>query len=123
MPRKRQVAKELADFLGVFSHPDRIRLVEELRSGESDVHGLQERLGLSQSRVSQHLAVLRARWVVTERRESRHVYYRLRQPDLADWITTGLELLERQFEAVGRRRDDLEEVRLLWSGGSTSPTS
>lgn len=85
---------ELAKLLGVMSHPDRLRILEELQDHEQDVGTLQERLGLPQARASQHLATLRAHRLVTERRVGRHVFYRLLQPDIVAWIMAGLELLE-----------------------------
>ncbi len=46
--------------------------------------------GISQPAVSQHLAVLREAGLVSERREGRLVYYRVRPKGmrpLVDWIT------------------------------------
>ena len=71
MPERTLVTKELAQLLGVLSHPHRIRIVEELRAGECDVKSLQELLGISHAGVSQHLALLRAHRLVEERREGR----------------------------------------------------
>ena len=34
MPHRVLVAKELAELLGVLAHPNRIRIIEELREGE-----------------------------------------------------------------------------------------
>jgi DNA-binding transcriptional ArsR family regulator len=49
MPHRVLVAKGLADFLSVLSHPNRIRIIEELRDGERDVKSLQDALGVSHS--------------------------------------------------------------------------
>ena len=86
MPHRVLVTKELAELLGVLSHPHRIRIVEELRDGERDVNSLKVALGINHSGVSQHLMVLRASRLVSERREGRHVFYQLRQPDMAGWL-------------------------------------
>ena len=40
MPSRQLVAKELGEVFKVLAHPDRIRLIEELRSGEKDVNTL-----------------------------------------------------------------------------------
>ena len=40
MSHKTLVTKQLGDFLGVLSHPHRIRIIEELRDGEKDVNSL-----------------------------------------------------------------------------------
>src|SRR3954468_17516000 len=95
MPYRALVTKELAAFVGVFAHPLRIRIVEELRGDERDVNALQAALGISHSGVSQHLMVLRSHRIVSERREGRRVFYRLRQSDLAGWLLDATRFLER----------------------------
>lgn len=113
MPARILVAKELAELFKLLSHPDRIRLVEELRSGEQDVSSLADALGLTGPRVSQHLGLLRTHRVVAERREGRHHFYQLSQPEIASWIVGGLAFLE------GRRRilpeSEIDDVRRYWS--------
>ena len=126
MPSRQLVARELAALCSVFSHPDRIRLVEELRSGEKDVNALQAVLGVTHSRTSQNLAILRSRRIVAERREGRHVFYRLVHPAIATWLLQGLPFIEVDPEAAEQRRTAIEEVRVQWgatpSGGDDSGT-
>lgn len=72
---------------GIFqalAHPTRVAVAEVLREGESSAGALQERLGLEQANLSQHLAVMRAKEVVTTRKEGNQVFYSLRDPMLAD---------------------------------------
>ena len=114
MPHRALVTKELADFLGTLSHPHRIRIVEELRDGERDVNALQAMLGVSHSRTSQNLSVLRMHRVVAERREGRHVFYRLVQPDMAAWILTGIQFLEADAAHAQVRQSAIDEVRQIW---------
>jgi ArsR family transcriptional regulator len=49
-------------------------------SGELSVGDLAERVGLSQSALSQHLAKLREEGLVATRKDAQSVYYRLRDP-------------------------------------------
>ncbi len=79
----------MAELFRALGHPDRVRLVEELAGDEKDVNTLCENLGVRQARVSQHLAVLRASHVVQDRRQGRHVLYRLAKPALAAWLIIG----------------------------------
>jgi DNA-binding transcriptional ArsR family regulator len=124
MPVRATVSKELASLFGVMSNPYRLRLVEELRGSEVDVNGLQRALGISHSSVSQHLAVLRAHRIVTERREGRHVFYRLTQTELAEWIRTGLDFIERDLDQEHEIRAAVAQVRVIWSPASgASPAS
>jgi DNA-binding transcriptional ArsR family regulator len=123
MPERLLVAKELGTLLGVLSHPHRIRIVEELYGEERDVNSLQEILGISHSGVSQHLSVLRAHRLVVERRDGRHVYYRLRQPELAAWLTAGLSFIEGASEAATQISLAVERVRHLWPDGHPPATA
>lgn len=123
MPHRHLVAKELGQLFNVFSHPDRIRIVEELRDGERDVNALQAALDVTHSRTSQNLAILRAYRLVAERREGRHVFYRLVNPDVARWVLEGLRFIEADLALVERRRTAIEQVRQMWQpdpGDSTS---
>ncbi|MBM3767337.1 MAG: helix-turn-helix transcriptional regulator [Acidobacteria bacterium] len=114
MPARHIIAKELAGLFGVLSHPDRLRIVEELRGGERDVNSLQELLGVSHSRTSQNLAVLRLNRVVIERRDGRHVFYRLEQPELAAWILDGVRFLEQGSARAEATRSAIAVVRQIW---------
>lgn len=113
MPSRIAVAKELAEIFKLLAHPDRIRLIEELRKEERDVNGLSELLDLPQTRISQHLSMLRAYRLVDERREGRHHFYTLAYPELASWVTSGIDILEAHPTAL--KPGQIEEVRELWS--------
>ena len=115
MPSRSLVAKELGQLFGVLSHPDRVRIVEELRDGEHDVNALQAALDVSHSRTSQNLAVLRAHRLVVERREGRHVFYRLVNAALAQWLLGGLQFIQTDLEQIESRRSAIEEVRQMWA--------
>lgn len=115
MPTRTIAARELAKFFGLFSHPDRVRIVEELREGERDVNALQEALGVSHSRTSQNLAILRTNRVVAERRDGRHVFYRLTHPEVADWVLGGLRFVEADLADVVQRRLAIEAARQVWN--------
>ncbi|MGE0608287.1 MAG: ArsR/SmtB family transcription factor [Pirellulales bacterium] len=115
MPHRALVTKELADLLGVLSHPHRIRIIEELRDGEHDVNSLQAALGISQSGVSQHLMVLRANRLVSERRAGRRVFYQLRQPEMARWLLDATAFLERGSTDAKELRKAIGKTRQDWA--------
>ncbi len=115
MPYRLIAASELAEFLRALAHPRRIQIVEELRRGERAVTSLAKATDLAPSSVSQHLMVLRAHRVVTERREGRRVFYRLRAEELADWLVQVMDFLPpmaRQSEEV---RKAIKKARSKWS--------
>jgi len=115
VPARVTVSRELSSLFAVLANPHRVRLVEELREGEVDVNGLQKALGISHSSVSQHLAVLRAHRIVAERREGRHVFYRLTQAKLAEWVRGGLDFIERDLTQEHEMRAAVEQARVIWS--------
>jgi DNA-binding transcriptional ArsR family regulator len=121
MPQRAVVAREMASLLGVLAHPHRVRIIEELRNGEMDVNSLQDILGVSHSRVSQHLSVLRSHRIVTERREGRHVFYRLLHPNLAKWILDGLVFLSAEQQMGREIREAVESTLQMWSGSEAPP--
>jgi DNA-binding transcriptional ArsR family regulator len=115
MPHRVLVAKELSDFLGVLSHPQRIRIIEELRDAERDVNSLQDALGISHSGVSQHLMVLRSHRLVSERREGRRVFYHLRQPEIATWLMDATRFLEQETTAAIELQNAIKMTRQVWA--------
>ncbi|MEM1260884.1 MAG: metalloregulator ArsR/SmtB family transcription factor [Pseudomonadota bacterium] len=113
MPDRLVVAKELAEIFKVAAHPDRIRMIEELRQNECDVNSLAERLDLPGPRVSQHLALMRAHRLVEERRDGRRHFYHLTQPEIAQWIVAGLDFVEGRLAGV--TPSAIRSARALWS--------
>lgn len=69
-----------ADFFRVLAHPIRIRILEVLGTGERSVMELQQELDLDQPIVSQQLAILRGKNVVTARKLGTTVRYALSDP-------------------------------------------
>lgn len=116
MAYRRLAARELAILFGVLSHPERLRIVEELRDGERDVASLQQILEISHAKTSRHLAVLRAHRLVSERQDGRHVYYRLVTPELAPWAAAGLEFIQASLQASEEIREAAARSREEWLG-------
>lgn len=84
-----------AEVFQALAHPSRVAIVELLRDErEVSVNRICERLGLEQANVSQHLAVLRSKRLVTGRKEGNQVFYSLRDPLLGEV----LNLMRRYFE-------------------------
>jgi ArsR family transcriptional regulator len=63
-----------------FADPVRLRVLNLLADGEVCVCHLHEALELPQSTVSRHLAYLKKRGLVVDRKEGLWVYYRLARP-------------------------------------------
>lgn len=70
-------AETAAALLRAMSGKSRLLVLCNLVDGERSVGELQRIVGLSQSALSQHLAVLRRSKLVETRRETQTIYYRL----------------------------------------------
>jgi DNA-binding transcriptional ArsR family regulator len=90
-----------ASIFQALSHPTRIAIVEILRNGELAAGAIQERLGVEQANLSQHLTILRNRQVVVNRKEGNQVFYSLRDPVLAQVLDLMKRYCQQHFsEAV-----------------------
>jgi DNA-binding transcriptional ArsR family regulator len=70
-------ASEAVTLLKGLANESRLMIMCVLAEGEHSVGDLNKRIQLSQSALSQHLAVLRDQGMVKTRRESQTIYYRL----------------------------------------------
>jgi ArsR family transcriptional regulator len=71
-----------ANIFRALSHPTRIAILEVLRDRELSARTIQEKLGLEQANLSQHLAILRSYQIVVNRKDGNQVFYSIRNPVL-----------------------------------------
>jgi DNA-binding transcriptional ArsR family regulator len=76
----------VARFFRALADPARLRLLEFLLPGEHTVTECVARVGLSQGRVSAHLACLAGCGYVQARRQGRNTFYRVADPRVADLV-------------------------------------
>jgi len=103
--------------LRLLADDTRLRILLLLQQEELSVAELQEILGLGQSRISSHLAQLRAAQLVSDRRAGKHIYYTINAKGFALEVATVLsaaaaEVIEvradaRGLEVLRRKRADL----------------
>jgi DNA-binding transcriptional ArsR family regulator len=74
-------AERAERFLKALANRQRLLVLCELYEGEKSVSELHARIGLGQSAMSQHLAVLRAEDIVDTRRDAQTVFYRIKSLD------------------------------------------
>jgi ArsR family transcriptional regulator len=97
-----------AEIFQALAHPTRIAIVELLRNGEMSAGQLIEQLGLEQANASQHLAILRSKHVVVNRKDGNQVFYSLRDPVLV----SVLDILKRYFYSqLSETMTMLKEIR------------
>jgi len=96
-----------AEIFQTLAHPTRIAILDLLREGELTVGTVVARLDLEQANLSQHLAILRAKQMVTTRKVGNQVFYSVRDP----LIWKILDLMQRYFQKqVGESMAMLEQM-------------
>ena len=75
---KNLVITKGAGLLKALANPKRLEVLWHLREGEHSVGALEKKVGLSQSALSQQLAVLRGEGIVKTRREAQTIYYTIK---------------------------------------------
>jgi len=86
-------AAQAAQFLKLLANPHRLMILCHLFDGEVCVSELNRHLPLSQSALSQHLAVLRHSGLVTTRRQQQTIFYSLAGAE----VTAIIQVLYAQF--------------------------
>ena len=76
-PIREELAELVARRFRVLAEPMRIRLLDQLRGGETTVGELSDTLAASQQNVSKHLAVLADAGMLGRRKDGNRVYYRI----------------------------------------------
>lgn len=106
-----QLFKLQAEICKTMADSKRLMILHELREVEMSVGQLVSNLDLPQANVSQHLAILRERGIVTARREGTSVYYSLANPKIGQACDLVQEVLADQLaqnqvlaDSLGRRK-------------------
>lgn len=82
----------------VLADPKRLRLLNELRTGERPVGELADALGVAYSNASQHLGIMRDAGLVVTRREGTSIFYRLAYPQIVQACDIVYQVLRAQLD-------------------------
>lgn len=85
-------ASKASELLKVMANQSRLMILCNLLDGEKSVQELQGHVGLSQSALSQQLAILRGQKLVSTRRSAQSVYYSLASDEAETLIGTLYQL-------------------------------
>ncbi|MBI5827403.1 MAG: winged helix-turn-helix transcriptional regulator [Deltaproteobacteria bacterium] len=99
---KKEVFELQAEICKTLANPKRLEIISILKDGELSAGDLVERLGITKANVSQHLAVLRQRRVVTARRAGVNIYYRINNPKIVEACSLMNAVLMEQIEETKR---------------------
>lgn len=88
-----------AEICKTLTNPKRIEILSVLKTDERTVTELVNALGASKANVSQHLAVMRHKGILSTRREGVNIYYRVANPKVIDACSLMKEVLFEQHMA------------------------
>ncbi|MDP6459305.1 MAG: metalloregulator ArsR/SmtB family transcription factor [Candidatus Hydrothermarchaeota archaeon] len=87
-----------ADICKTFANPKRLEILNYLREGEKTVGELTKLANIPQANLSQHLAMLRHRKVVSTRRKGVIIYYKITNSKIIKACDLMREVLFEQIE-------------------------
>jgi len=97
-----------ANIFRALSHPTRIAILELLRDREFSARTIQEKLGLEQANLSQHLAILRSHQIVVNRKEGNQVFYSIRNPMLVEVLDIMRRYVQASLEDAVQMLEEVE---------------
>ncbi|MDG2334074.1 MAG: metalloregulator ArsR/SmtB family transcription factor [Myxococcota bacterium] len=113
-------SEELQRVFKTLSDITRMRILRLLAQEELMVQELMEVLGMAQSRVSRHLAILREAGLVSDRRDGTYVFYRFAAPSDDLW-QHGWHLVEKGLASDPTTERDTTLLRRVIAARSAQP--
>lgn len=92
------VTQMMADMFKALSHPMRVKIIQAVGDKEPCACELVRQLGIEQSNLSQHLSILKARGILTSRKEGQKVFYRVLFPEILEVIDSAEKTLREQIQ-------------------------
>ncbi|KIL36473.1 ArsR family transcriptional regulator [Cohnella kolymensis] len=93
----RDIQEFKSEFFKALAHPLRIRILEVLSEGDRNVNEIQAIIGSEGSAVSQQLAVLRNKNVVSGTKDGTSVVYSLRDPLIKDLLKVAKQIFDNHL--------------------------
>ncbi len=103
----RRIFQLHAEVCKTLASPIRLEILALLRDGEKAVNELAALTGIRQATISQHLAVLRQRRVVSTRKEGANIFYRIANPKIIKACDLIREVL---FEQISEMEELVEKI-------------
>jgi ArsR family transcriptional regulator len=113
-------ADALQRIFKTFSDPTRLRILRLLEREELMVQELMDVLGMAQSRVSRHLAILREAGLLSDRRDGTYVFYRFKPPGDAAWRDAWALVSRNWTDDPTAERDAAALARVIEARGERS---
>ncbi len=97
----------VANRFKVLGEPIRIRILQELQSGEKNVTQLVESIGSTQPNISKHLRILQESGLIGRRQAGTAVYCYIADPTVFDLCDAVCASLETRLQDAGRLAAEL----------------
>lgn len=91
----KEIFERQARICQAFAHPARLQILDLLGNGEQRVSELQGTLGISKTRISQHLTILKSAGVLSTRRNGKQVLCSLAIPE----VKQACQMIRKVLEA------------------------
>lgn len=88
------------------ANPKRQEILDILRGGERTVNDLVSQTGIPQANLSQHLAILRTKGVLSSRRQGANVYYEIANIKIIQAFDLIAEVMQEQQEKTDKAIDE-----------------
>ena len=93
----REIQQFKAEFFKALSHPLRIQILEILCEGDKNVNELQSLCNVEGSAISQQLAILRNKKIVSARKEGTRVLYSLQDPMIKELLIIARQIFNNHL--------------------------
>lgn len=100
--RQTEIFERQAQICKAFAHPGRLQLLDLLGQGERGFSELQQTLGISKTRMSQHVSILKSAGVLTTRRNGKQIYCSLTIPEVKEACRLIRKVLQAHIEESRR---------------------
>ena len=97
---EKKIYKLHAELCKTLANPTRLQILSLLRDGEKSVGELTALTGIRQATISQHLAVLRQRRVVSTRKDGVNTFYKIANPKIVEACDIIREVLFEQLTEI-----------------------
>lgn len=103
--QRKKLTELKSELFKALSNPVRIRILDELRTGEKTVSEIRDKLEIELPNVSQQLTVLKTNNLVFARKQGVNIYYSCANPKLFKLLDVAKEIFQAQLsdlqEALG----------------------
>jgi ArsR family transcriptional regulator len=97
-----------ADIFQALAHPTRIAILELIGPGELCAGDLIEKLGMEQANISQHLAVLRTKQLVANRKAGNQIFYSIRDPIILEVLALMRQYFQKHLKEASNMLEEMD---------------